>query len=107
MMWIGHLAFFGLSALLYIMTSFGFNVIDYLFVTSVNLTNHVTFVMYIIVAFLLFLGAAIVNKGSYISEKEVWSVAATYTVCAAITGFVQIWYSSDLNAWYYDRMEFE
>ena len=70
-----------------------------------NLITYTPIVLFAIVGLMLYIGAAIVTESTYITKTEVWVVAAVYTVFASATGFIQIHYNSDLNVWYFDRVE--
>ena len=106
-MWVGHLLFFGLPASLYPLTFFGVDALDFLFVANMNMITYIPIVLFVAVALMLYYSAAHVTEDAYISKSEPWIVAGVYTVLAVVTGFVQIFYNDDLNAWYYDREENE
>ena len=86
-MWIGHLAYFGIPALLYPMTFFGVDGLDYMFVFWMNVILYSPIILYSLTAILLLAGAA-QDQGTIITQTEVWSVTVGYWTLASITGFV-------------------
>ena len=106
-MWIGHLFYFGVPALLYPMTFAGVDELDYMFVAWMNVILHCPLILYSLTAIFLVAGAATLQEGSYITLAEVWTVNVGYWALASGTAFVQLNYNGQLNEWYFGRDEEE